>query len=351
MTDKYFQRAKRILEKERINPIVRYQVFCRKDVDNPDLKRVVDYILDNLRSDIKLDYGLGKIKAGFPMMKYEGRLQDLIALETDLLSILSSELTGPLNEEDFETIKKNAKSIKEAAQDKAVFYFGARHFDPDYDERISSICHEAGFSGCSTDVGAKAWGSEGVGTIPHALILGIKSHMIKTGNKRNPTAYTTMLFDKHMPKSVPRIALIDTFNREITDSIETALSINDLSGVRIDTCGENTAQQISNLNIPMPENKYLDGTGVTIKALWSLRYMLPKKYDIMISSGFNAEKTKAFMLADKMYQTLYDMSLFNGIGTGSLLDRAITATSDIVAFFDEDRNDWIPLSKTGRKEL
>jgi len=40
--------------------------------------------------------------------------------------------------------------------------------------------------------------------------------------------------------------------------------------------------------------------------------------EITVSSGFNAEKTEAFVAADKVYQQMHNKPLFDNIGTGSI---------------------------------
>lgn len=350
LTDKYFLRSKEILEKEEINPTVKYQVFCRKTTNMPDIEDVIEFLMKYSGYDIDLIHKNEgcPIKNGEVFMEYISPVQDLIDLETVLLGKLSSAFTEELVDEDFKTIEKNAVDVVNAAQDTPVFYFGARHYDPKHDSEIAKICKEAGFVGTSTDNGAKHFNSKGIGTIPHALILSVYANMIENQDfSSNPTVLSTELFDKHMPKDVPRIALIDTFNREISDSVEVATRIKNLSGIRVDTCGENRAQI---LRQSIETGKYVKGNGVTIESVWNLRTVLPKEIAITVSSGFNAEKTKAFMEFSNMYKSINGFPLFNSIGTGSLLPRTVMTTSDIVSFFSKKDNCWKQLSKVGRNE-
>ncbi|MBI2045062.1 hypothetical protein HYT23_03315 [Candidatus Pacearchaeota archaeon] len=366
-TDKYFLRSRQILEAEEINPLVRYQVFARKDIFS--LKGIDEAVafIRNIAGDRVKIYSLKNgdyYKSGEPIMKLEGRVQDLIELETGYLSIISGALTGPI---DLDEVRKAARDIRQAAKNKKIFYMGARHFSPSLDEKISRICYEEGFDGASTDVGAKAWNAEGMGTIPHALILSYAAHMRERGIRGNPTLEATKGFDKHIDKNVPRIALIDTFNEEIYDSMGTASAVPSLKGVRVDTCGENYMQDtapIKDSTAPVDEDlikirdrlrNHFIGMGVKIHGVWALRKELdwyPKWYghlEITVSSGFNAEKTQAFMEADAVYQQKYGKPLFNSIGTGSIANPIMT-TSDIVAYYSDKQNKWVPLSKKGRDE-
>ena len=350
LTDKYFLRSKEILEKEKINPEVKYQVFCRKTTEMPDIEDAIHFLLKKSGHDIDFKYKQeGKpTKSGEVFLEYTSHVQDVIDLETVLLGLLSSSFTGELVDEDFKEIEKNAAAVVHEAKDIPVYYFGARHYDPKHDSEIAKITKEVGFTGTSTDNGAKHFNSKGIGTIPHAEILAVYADIIERSDfASNPTVRATQLFDEHMPREVPRIALIDTFNREISDSVEVATRIRNLSGIRVDTCGENKAQRL----IPCIEDgKYIRGKGVTIESVWNLRRILPNTIDITVSSGFNAEKTKAFMEFSNKYKEQNGIPLFNSIGTGSLLPRAVMTTSDIVSYNSRVYDCWIPLSKVGRNE-
>jgi nicotinate phosphoribosyltransferase len=354
-TDKYFHRSRYILQQEGINPIVRYQVFAREDIESlVGVDEAVDFIKKTVGTKVRV-YALknqDSYKAKEPLLKLEGRVQDLVGLETVYLEILSGALTGPI---DLDEVRSNARAIKQAAGDKPVYYFGARHFHFALDEQIAKICQEEGFAGCSTDIGAKAWNSKGIGTTPHALILSYAAYMHEQEVEGNPTVEAGKGFDRYIESNVPRILLIDTYNREISDTIAAAKEIPNLQGIRIDTCGENYAEGSEDIELPDLDvsEKYLRGKGVKIAGVWALRRGLDKAglshLEITVSSGFNAEKTAAFMEADKAYQELYNKPLFDSIGTGSLV-KTVTTTSDIIAYYNQTKQQWIPMSKKGRGE-
>ncbi|MDO8516890.1 MAG: hypothetical protein Q7S33_02085 [Nanoarchaeota archaeon] len=354
-TDKYFQRTRQILEEEGINPIVRYQLFVRK----PGIVKGVDEAVDFIKSVAGNKGKIYALRDGNsydscePLIKLEGRVQDFVNPETAYLGIISGALTENINMVD---VREKARDIFNAAQGKPVLYMGARHFDYSLDEEIAKICQEEGFIGCSTDIGAKAWNAKGLGTTPHALIVSYAAYMDENGIKGNATVEAAKGFDKYIEKDVARIMLIDTFNREITDSIETAKAVPSLKGVRIDTCGENYTQGSVGLKLPeldVPE-KYLRGKGVTIAGVWGLRKALVENgfgnLGQVVSSGFNAEKTKAFLKADKAFQDMYGFPLFTLFGTGSIANPTM-ATADIVAYFNEKQGKWKEMHKVGRPEI
>jgi nicotinate phosphoribosyltransferase len=362
-TDKYFQRTKKILRAEGINPNVRYQVFARKGGVVKGVDEAVQFVKDTAGKKARV-YALrdGQTYAPCePLMKIEGQVQDLVELETVYLGLISNGLTGPIN---MDEVREKAAAIVKAANRKPVFYMGARHFNPLLDEQIARICYEQGFAGASTDIGAKAWNGEGFGTTPHALIIAYAAYMDQNKINGNPTVEAAKSFDKNIEKDVKRIMLIDTFNREITDTIETARAVPALRGVRIDTCGENYAQG----TVPMVDGdglalfdegrnyhfkEYFQGKGVTIAAVWALREALVKnnfgKLEQTVSSGFNAEKTAAFVEADAVFREKFGYDLFTNIGTGSIAS-PVMATADIVAYKD-NRGEWKEMHKVGRPEI
>jgi len=353
-TDKYFLRTRQILENEGINPYVRYQVFARKGGEVRGVNEAVQFIKEVTGNKAKI-FALadGQIYSPCePLMKIEGNVQDLVELETVYLGMISAGLTGDIS---MQEVKQRAGDIVRESQGKPVFYFGARHFHPTLDEKIAKICQEEGFIGASTDVGARAWNAKGIGTTPHALIVSYAAYLKENGNIANATAEAAKGFDKYVDKTVPRLMLIDTFNREIDDTTETAEAVPNLRGIRIDTCGENYAQGAKEIALPKldaPE-KYVRGKGVTLAAVWALRNALVQKelgnLELTVSSGFNAEKTKAFVEADRVFKEKFGYELFTNIGTGSIAN-PIMATADIVAYKNE-KNQWIEMHKVGRPEI
>lgn len=359
-TDKYFLRTRQILDTEQINPRVRYQVFARKPGTVRGLDEAVRFVKDVAGDNAKV-YAL---KDGMdfaecePLMKIEGRVQEIVELETVYLGMISAGLTGNI---DMAEVRQRARGIIKAAQGKPVFYFGARHFHYSLDEEIARICKEEGFVGASTDIGAKAWNTSGIGTTPHALVVSYAAYLDQRKVDANPTVEAAKAFDRNIDPRVPRLMLIDTFNKEISDSIATARAVPNLKGIRIDTCGENYSECSTIEGFPkerlknIPE-KYLEGKGVTIAGAWILRRDLVEDHfgnlELTVSSGFNEEKTAAFVEADKLFQKCHGYPLFHNIGTGSIAN-PVMATADIVAYFDEQGSEWKwkEMHKVGRPEI
>ncbi len=337
--DKYFLRAKEILVKDELNPIVKAQVFIRKGncklygIDeavaciykyNPEPTNMVIYALQEG----------SEFKNGECLMTIEAPIQNIIDLETMYLGILSAETSEQNHDGLFslECIEENMEIIVDLVKPRPVSYFGARHWRYNMDRMIAGACMLGGAKNCSTDAGAKAWGKdcEGIGTIPHALEC---IYHWKYGLKF-AVYMSTSGFNEYMDKSIPRIALVDYANREIQDSLKVAPLVN---GIRIDTCGENYMQGVNPLEYDKVWDKltknsarYLQGKGVSINGVYAVRKVLNdngfEKVKIILSSGFgNPAKVQEFLDAEQ----LMDIKLFDSLGVGGVYESRM-ATMDII---------------------
>lgn len=342
-TDKYFIRSLQVLRGEELNPIVTMQVFFR---DGPGVLAGVDAVINLIDGFSPLAAHGGKLLtlpegSRFsplePVMHIEGHVQDIIELETLYLGTLTARTStaNGVPEPDLAAIAERAGRIREMLPDKELMYFGARHWHWTMEEAICKAVIGAGFDSCATDAGARAAGkTAGVGTIPHALVLTIAS---KVGREQ-ATREATLAFDRHMEAKCPRIALVDTFNHEIDDSLATAKALGDrLDGVRLDTAGELVGQG----GVPSDGRPYWTGKGVTVAGTLAVRRALDEAgyehVDVVLSSGFgDLAKVAAFAEAERTYGPL-----FSSLGIGGLFP-AWCATADIV------RVGGVDLAKSGR---
>lgn len=317
--DKYFLRSKEILQKDNLDPIVKYQIFIR---EAPCAVYGIDEsiaLIKKYAPTAKI-WALGEGKTAGScetIMLIEDKVQNIIDLETMYLGVISAETTlkNDNKDIDLEKIEKNMRTIAEMAYPRPVMYFGARHWRYDRDAEISKACFDGGASDCSTDIGAATVGRKGVGTTPHALEA---VYHWKYGIGRAVTE-ATRAFDKYISKEVLRIALVDYANREVRDTVSVYESLRkNLYGIRIDTCGENYMEGI----MPLPE----DPKGVSVKGVYSVKKRLEDSgmnIKIFLTSGFgNPEKVKDFINAEAELKT----RLFDGLGGGQMFySRAATA--------------------------
>ena len=330
--DKYFLRAKEILQKENLNPIVKAQVFIRKGdcklygIDEA-IAIIMNYASNNKLIKIHALQEGDHFEPRETLMTIEAPIQEIIDLETMYLGVLSAETTthNDNRDIDFVEVEKNMKQVVDLVDGRPVSYFGARHWRYDADFQIAAACFRGGAKTCSTDIGGSANATKGMGTIPHALQV---IYHWKYGLKK-AVVESTKAFDRHMNKEIPRIALIDYANREISDTILTVNEIPHLSGIRIDTCGENVMQGC----FANPDNdnmeKFIFDKGVCVLGTTLLRDVLKTEgnYKIMLSSGFgNPEKVKAFLTAEKDL----GYKIFDGLGVGGVFESRM-ATMDIIS--------------------
>ena len=127
--DKYFLRAKEILQKENLNPTVVAQVFIRKG--NCKVYGIDEAIAILTKYGKNLEiYSLNEgdyFENGECLMRIKAPIQDIIDLETMYLGVLSSETTLKNGGDDIDLSKiyTNMATIVELVKPRPVMYFGA----------------------------------------------------------------------------------------------------------------------------------------------------------------------------------------------------------------------------------
>jgi len=153
-----------------------------------------------------------------PVMTLDGRYLDFSLYETPLLGLLC-QASGMAT--------MAARVRKGAGKDSTILSFGIRRAHPVLAPMIDRACYLGGFDAVSSIIGARLLDLHPTGTMPHSLIVSI-GDQVKAWKS----------FNKYMPKDVPRIALVDTYYDEKTESIMAAEALGkDLYGVRLDTPG------------------------------------------------------------------------------------------------------------------
>jgi len=260
--DIYFPRTVEILKKEGINPIATMEVFPGRDgilCGIEEVKSLLDEVLPKDNCEV------WSLSQGEPFDKKEVILrikapyQSYGSYETAYLGILSH-CSGWATA---------ARECVDAARGVPVISFGARHVHPSIVGIMEYSAIVGGCNGCASTSGAKLAGIEPTGTIPHALIIIMDN-----------TAKATLAFNKHMPPEVPRIALVDTFEDEVRESVNVAKAMQGkLQGVRLDTPSERgrvTADLVKEVRA------WLDLEGF-------------KDVQIVVSGGINPERISHFI--------------------------------------------------------
>ena len=218
-TDAYFNRTVEALEGAETNPQVVAELtasqFPSGDWELFAGIKDAAHLLAGHDIDV-LAFREGQLFDGGPVMRIEGPYLEFCRLETSLLGFLSH-ATG---------MATAALEARRAAPDSEVLSFGSRHVHPSIAAMLERSALIAGLDGFSHVAAGDVLGREAGGTMPHALIIAFG---------RNQQERAWQAFDDAVSEDVPRIALCDTYDDEIEESLRAAETIDDLDGVRIDT--------------------------------------------------------------------------------------------------------------------
>ena len=224
--DVYFERARRILAAERLDPVVSMEIFAREEAVLCGAEEALAYLREILGHDLHPDpapvveslHDGDLIGSKEVVMRITARYSSFGLYETAILGILSQS-TGWATA---------ARRIVEAAEPIPVIGFGARHVHPSVADQMDYASVVGGCVGASTPAGARLAGLAPTGTMPHALIIIF-----------GDTVRAAEAFDRHIDPKVPRIVLVDTFKDEAEESLRVAEALGDrLWGVRLDTPSE-----------------------------------------------------------------------------------------------------------------
>jgi len=191
-----------------------------------------------------------------PVMTLEGRYLDFCLYETPLLGILC-QASG---------ITTMAARVRHAAGDKTLLSFGIRRMHPALSPMVDRSSYIGGFDTVSSLLGAKLLQKKPSGTMPHSLIIAV-GDQVKAWKS----------FNKHMPSDVLRIALVDTYFDEKTETIMAAEALgSDLYGVRLDT----------------PSSRRGEFSEIVREVRWELDSRGFSKVKIFVSGGLNDQSVK-----------------------------------------------------------
>lgn len=222
LTDVYFERTVQVLKAAGIRKHVVMEVRATHLPQSYDWGIFVGveealHLLEGLPVDVDgLEEG-SVFRAGEPVLRVSGEYTQFGVYETSLLGILC-QASG---------VATKAARCKKAAGHRLLLSFGARRMHPAIAPMIDRAAYIGGCDGVSVTMSAELLGIKPSGTMPHALILLI-----------GDTVEALKWFDKVIDPSVPRVALIDTFNDEKFEAIRCAEALGEkLVAVRFDTPG------------------------------------------------------------------------------------------------------------------
>src|SRR4029079_15222 len=219
-SDKYFVRSRDILLAEGYRPRVTMQVFGKSSAFLGGIDEAIAILKQCAVewSELKVWalYDGDEVQPWETVLLIEGPYDAFAHLETLYLGVLSRRTR----------VGTNTRRVVEAAAPKEVLFFPARHDHWLVQTRDGYAAHVAGAIGVSTDAQASWWGSQGIGTVPHALIAAYGGD----------TVLATRKFADYIGPGVQLVALVDFENDCVRTSLEVAAALGDrLYGVRLDT--------------------------------------------------------------------------------------------------------------------
>jgi nicotinate phosphoribosyltransferase len=297
-----------------------------------------------------------------PVLRVRGPYRMFAHLETPILGVLTRA----------SRVATNVFDALVASRGKPILFFPARFDLPQtqavdgyaYRQALRAYARHRGrrvASSISTDAQGRLWGGRGGGTVPHAYILCFLGD----------TAESMLAFCRHLPISVPRVALVDTTNDCVGESVRTARRLFEehlrllrggrrakaaryvLQGVRADTAAE-----LRDRSVPPAHDRRLE-RGVTPALIRLVRQTLdlqpaalglPSRWRrvaeryfrsirIVATGGFDAGKIRFF----ERQRTPVDMY---GLGSHLLRGAACDFTADVVRVRVGGR--YLPAAKVGR---
>jgi len=276
-SDKYFVRARDLLRKDRHRPRVTMQVFGKAHAYLGGIDEAIAILkLCAERWDELVVHALydgDEIQPWETVLLIEGPYDAFAVLETLYLGVLARRTR----------VGTNTRQVVEAAKPKEVMFFPARHDHWLVQTGDGYAAHIAGAIGVSTDAQASWWGSEGIGTVPHALIAAYGGDTVLASRK----------FAEQSDPEIRLITLVDFDNDCVGTSLAIARDLGDrLYGVRLDTSETLVDKSV------IPQMGTFRPTGVNPQLVWNVRRALDaegfKHVKIVVSGGFSVDKIRHF---------------------------------------------------------
>lgn len=316
-SDKYFVRTREILLANGNRPRVTMQVFGKQHAYLGGIDEAIAILklcaVEWRDLTVRALHDGDEIGPFETVLLIEGPYDAFAHLETLYLGVLARRTK----------VGTNTRRVVDAARPKEVMFFPARHDHWLVQTGDGYAAHVAGAIGVSTDAQASWWGSEGVGTVPHALIAAYGGDTVRA----------TKLFAEHVPASVRLVTLVDFENDCVGTSVACARALGArLYGVRLDT-----SETIVDKSI-IPQMGTFRPTGVNPQLVHNVRAALDREgfqhVRIIVSGGFTVEKIRQFEEQGVPVDAY-------GVGS-SLYQGRFDFTADVVLV------DGKPVSKVGR---
>jgi nicotinate phosphoribosyltransferase len=317
-SDKYFVRTRDVLVADHYRPRVTMQVFGKTHAFLGGIDEAIAILklcsADWQELSVQALFDGDEVEPWETVLLVEGPYDAFAHLETLYLGVLSRRTR----------VGTNTRRVVEAAAPKQIMFFPARHDHWLVQTGDGYAAHVAGAIGVSTDAQASWWGSEGIGTVPHALIAAYDGD----------TVLATQKFAEYCPPDVQVVTLVDFENDCVETSLNVARAMGDrLYGVRLDTSEKLVDRSV------LPQMGRFKPTGVCPQLVWNVRSALDRagfqNVRIVVSGGFDVEKIQEFESQGVPVDAY-------GVGS-SLFQGRYDFTADVVL------KDGVPCAKVGRE--
>jgi len=317
-TDKYFVRTREILQADRCRPRITMQVFGKQHAFLGGIDEAIAILklcaVEWPELEVHALYDGDEVEPWETVLTIDGPYDAFAHLETLYLGVLARRTR----------VGTNTRMVVEAAHPKEVMFFPARHDHWLVQTGDGYAAHIAGAIGVSTDAQASWWGSEGVGTVPHAMIAAYGGNTVLAAQK----------FAEHMDPAIRLITLVDFENDCVRTTLEVAEALGDrLYGVRLDT-----SEMLVDRSV-LPQMGRFKPTGVNPQLVWNVRRALDQRgftrVRIVVSGGFTVDKIREF-------ESLHVPLDAYGVGS-SLFEGRYDFTADVVMLEGK------PCAKAGRE--
>ncbi len=279
-SDKYFVRAREAIQAGGHDPVVTMQVFQKKRAWLGGIDEAIAILKQCLTEGYHWDdlevlalWDGDRIEPWETVLTVTGPYAAFAHLETLYLGVLARRTK----------VATNTRRVVEAAWPRSIMFFPARHDHWLVQTGDGYAAHIAGAIGVSTDAQASWWGSEGIGTVPHALIAAYGGDTVRA----------SVALAEHMPEDVKVVSLVDYDN----DCVGTALAVARALGPRLHGVRLDTSETLVDRSI-IPQMGRFDPRGVNPQLVWNVRAALDdagfEEVQIVVSGGFDAEKIRRF---------------------------------------------------------
>ena len=276
-SDKYFVRAREVLLADGNRPRVTMQVFGKQHAFLGGVDEAIAILklcaIEWPELEVLALYDGDEVEPWETVMLITGPYDAFAHLETLYLGVLARRTR----------VGTNTRRVVEAAAPKQIMFFPARHDHWLVQTGDGYAAHIAGAIGVSTDAQASWWGSEGIGTVPHALIAAYGGDTVRA----------TAKFIEHSAADIQVVTLVDFENDCVKTSLEVARAFGPrLYGVRLDT-----SEMLVDKSV-LPQQGRFRPTGVNPQLVRNVRQALDaegfKQVRIVVSGGFSVDKIREF---------------------------------------------------------